>query len=163
MSLRGFQAGPTGMRWIALLTLALFGCGPGGSSDAGTDGGPDGGDGGAVCTGVPAHLTQYTCEAATFPYPITCEATWAETLAARTGIDCDAGPGVGGHVAVSHCDGLDSVSWVYGFPGDTYQCFYLTDGGAWTGGINYSDRGVFLAGHLADCTDELPPACRDGG
>lgn len=68
------------------------------------------------------------------------------------------------HLSVGECGaGLQAVRWVYGFPGDTYECVYPEDGGASVGGINYSDRGVFIAGQVGDCSTVEPPACRDGG
>ncbi|MEW5738186.1 MAG: hypothetical protein AB1938_04635 [Myxococcota bacterium] len=153
------------MKRLLFFGLWLAGCsGASGVDAGGPDAGVDGGlDAGAECVGVPAHLTQSTCVAATGRYPIGCEATFEATLAQRTNVDCDAGPGILGYVAVGECAELASVSWVYGFPGDTYACFYAKDGGAWTGGINYSDRGVFLAGTVGDCAAQPPPACRDGG
>ncbi|GMU59666.1 MAG: hypothetical protein AMXMBFR34_14290 [Myxococcaceae bacterium] len=154
------------MRKSLICALWLAGCSgasgtDGGTTDAGTDAGVDAG---AQCFGVPPRLTQYTCVAATGRYPITCEATLEVTLAQHpANLDCDAGPGVLGYAAVGECPESSSVSWVYGFPGDTYECFYAKDGGAWTGGINSSDRGVFLAGTVGDCPPRPVPACRDGG
>jgi hypothetical protein len=145
------------------MSVVLAACSGASASDAGTDAGSDGGaDAGPVCTGVPARLTQYTCVEATFPFPITCEATFEATLAQQTA-NCDAGPGIQGYVAEGDCVDLRSVSWVYGFPGDTYECFYARDGGAWTGGINFSDRGTFIGGHVGDCAPKPTAACRDGG
>jgi hypothetical protein len=51
---------------------------------------------------------------------------------------------------------------VYGFPGDTYERLSARDGGAWTGGINSSDRGVLVT-HVGDCAPQEAPGCRDGG
>jgi hypothetical protein len=146
-------------RVLAAMSLVLAACSGASPSDGGVDAGADAGP---VCTGVPARLTQYTCVEATLSYPSTCQASFEATLAQQTA-DCDAGPGIVGYVAEGDCADLRSVSWVYGFPGDTYECFYARDGGAWTGSINYSDRGVFLGGHVGDCTPRPPPTCRDGG
>lgn len=152
----------TGMsRLLASVTVVLLSaCSGTGPSDGGTDGGGDAGT--PVCTGVPARLTQYTCVEASYLHPLACKDTFEATLAEHT-VDCDAGPGILGHVAVGDCVELRSVSWVYGFPGDTYECFYARDGGAWTGGINYSDHGVLVTGHVGDCAPQEAPGCRDGG
>lgn len=123
------------------------------SADGGVDAGP-------VCTGVPASLTQYTCLGV--GSMSACKDSLATTLSEHPA-DCDAGLGVVGYVSVNDCGGLESVSWTYGFPGDTYECFYGADGGAFTGGINYSDRGVFVAGQIGACTAQGAPSCRDGG
>lgn len=168
MSLAGALKCPTGMRrsFVALGgAVFLSACAGLDATDAGqVDAGRDAGaDAGPVCTGVPATLTQYTCLAAAFPYPSPCQATLEATLAQRQNVDCDAGPGIVGYVGVGECADLRSVAWVYGFPGDTYECFYARDGGAWTGGINFSDRGTFVGGHVGGCPQQAPPACRDGG
>ena len=141
------------------MSVVLAACSGASASDAGSDGGEDAGP---VCTGVPARLTQYECVEAQYLSPVACKATFDETLALHTA-DCDAGPGIVGYVAEGSCADLRSVSWVYGFPGDTYECFYARDGGARTGGINCSDHGVLVTGHVGDCPAMAAPACRDGG
>lgn len=79
----------------------------------------------------------------------------------RPDVSCDAGPGILGYLAEGVCpDGLVSVSWVYGFPGDTYECFYGEDGGTLVGLINFSDRGPRLAGRVSECVAQPAPACR---
>lgn len=141
------------------LLAALAACSGAGPSDAGADAGLDAGP---ECTGVPARLTEYTCVETSLLTDVACRASLATTLSEHTA-DCDAGPGIVGYVSVNDCGALESVSWTYGFPGDTYECFYGRDGGAFTGGINYSDHGVLVTGQVGDCTALGAPSCRDGG
>lgn len=150
------------MKRLLLLAVVagVSACSGGGPADAGdTDGGQDAGP---VCTGVPARLTQYTCVETSFLTDVACRTSLETTLSEHTA-DCDAGPGIVGYVSVNDCGALESVSWTYGFPGDTYECFYGRDGGAFTGGINYSDHGVLATGHVGECTALGAPSCRDGG
>jgi hypothetical protein len=102
------------------------------------------------------------CEPLAAPWTNSCGETWQATLAARPA-DCDAGVGVLGHVGVASCEGLDSVGWVYGFPGDTLWCFYGADGGALRGVLNLSDHGVLASGQVVDCVEQVVASCRDGG
>ena len=122
-------------------------------------------DAGAVCTGVPARITQFLCVANGAPGSATqrCESTPEATVAAHFVGNCDAGPGILGHVSVGECEGgLRAVRWVYGFPGDTYECVFPEDGGA-VGAINFSDRGVIVSGQVGECSTVAVSACRDGG
>ena len=158
------------MRSPALCLLILVGCsgtppGADAGSDSGIDAGDDVIDAGPRCFGVPATLTQYTCVGMGEPGSARCtEPNFEAAVAANFRNDCDAGPGILGHLSVGECNpGLKAVRWVYGVPGDTYECFYPTDGGVAVGGINYGDRGVFVSGSVAVCPTEPPSMCRDGG
>ena len=143
------------MRCTSLL-LALAACAPTpGPTDSGVDAGPR-------CVDVPSRLTEFTCVEVGAPGSARCEPTLAEAVTAHYA-GCDAGPGIVGYLSLGECATLDSVRWTYGFPGDTYECFYERDGGPSVGGINFSDRGAFVAGHVGDCSTLAPPACRDGG
>jgi hypothetical protein len=134
--------------------------------DAGVDGGVDAGSdaGQPVCFGVPANVTSFTCVAAETPYTDWCLATVEQTLAAQT-TDCDAGAGIVGYVSELSCADLRAAAWTYGFPGDTFECFYPRDGGALSGFINYSDHGTLVGGTVGGdgCTPLAAPSCRDGG
>lgn len=147
-------------RLIGLLTTTLVACSGASSTDSGVDSGSNGIDAGPTCTGVPARLTQFTCVERTVAAP--CETTLAATVS-RHFANCDAGLGIVGHLSLGECADLDSVRWTYGFPGDTYECFYARDGGAWVGAINFSDHGVLAGGHVGDCASREPAMCRDGG
>lgn len=148
---------------MALVVVTVAGCSGAMESDGGTDAGRDGGnDAGPTCTGVPARLASATCVALESFYAQTCGASPAQALAAHTA-SCDAGPGILGYVSEGTCpDGLVSVAWVYGFPGDTYECIFAPDAGL-VGAINFSDHGTLLAGRVAECTPRPAPSCRDGG
>jgi hypothetical protein len=91
-----------------------------------------------------------------------CGASFASTVAAHYQ-GCDAGPGIVGYLGVSDCGEFATVSWTYGFPGDTYECFYPRDGGSAVGALNFSDHGVLAAGRVGDCVSGPPSMCRDGG
>lgn len=146
---------------LSLMLMLVVGCaGPTPEPDAGVDAGNDAGP---SCSGVPARLVgQSTCvELGEFAAQ-TCGASAAAALASHAA-SCDAGPGVPGYVAEGSCpDGLVSVAWVYGFPGDTYECFYAADAGL-VGLINFSDHGPLVAGRVSECTPRPAPSCRDGG
>jgi hypothetical protein len=142
------------------MVLAWLGCAGAGTSDAGpADAGTP--DAGPVCVGVPPALGALCLDLAP-PLSNSCEQTRAATVALHP-VDCDAGPGILGFVSVGTCTDLESVSWVYGFPGDTMTCFYRPDGGALAGLLNLSDHGVLAAGHVGDCAQRAPASCRDGG
>jgi hypothetical protein len=140
--------------------VVLTGCVGAGVGDAGA---PDAGsaDAGPVCVGVPASYGALCLELAR-PLSNSCAPTRAAAVAQQV-VDCDAGPGFLGFVSVGTCAELESVSWVYGFPGDTMSCFYGPDGGALVGLLNLSDHGVLAAGHVGDCAQQAPASCRDGG
>ena len=141
----------------ASLFLVLSACSPTAPrpADAGVDGGP-------TCLDVPSRITEFTCVELGGPGAARCEPTLAAAVTAHFA-GCDAGPGIVGYLSVGECSTLESVRWTYGFPGDTYECFYERDGGPFVGGINFSDRGVLVAGQVGDCSTLAPPACRDGG
>ncbi|MDP1821630.1 MAG: hypothetical protein Q8L48_00225 [Archangium sp.] len=141
-----------------LLLSACAGTPP--APDAGTDAGLDAGP---LCRGVPARLTEYLCVEPGGAGAPRCEPTLAAAVAAHFTGNCDAGPGILGHLSLGECPTLESVRWVYGFPGDTYECFYERDGGPSVGGINFSDHGVIVAGQVGDCSTITPSTCRDGG
>lgn len=142
----------------SLFVLLLVGCsGPGPTpSDAGTaetDAGPR-------CLGVPSLLTQFTCVGQGEPGSARCTEPTLKAAVTAHFSNCDAGPGILGHLSVGDCGGgLRAVRWVYGFPGDTYECVYASDGGASVGGINFGDRGVFVSGQVGDCSTEPPAMC----
>jgi hypothetical protein len=150
------------MRFLLGAALVMGACSGGGSTqDSGVTA-----DAGPQCTGVPARLTQYTCVGQGEPGSAAqrCESTYEATVAAHFVGNCDAGPGILGHVSVGECgEGLRAVRWVYGFPGDTYECVFPGDGGAVVGAINFSERGVFVSGQVGDCSTVAPSSCRDGG
>jgi hypothetical protein len=118
-------------------------------------------DAGVHCT-LPARYSTAICEPLTAPWTNSCGVSRHDALAQHAA-DCDAGPGFLGHVGVASCDGLESVGWVYGFPGDTQWCFYGADGGGLQGVLTLSDQGVLAAGHVADCIEQAADSCRDGG
>ncbi len=141
-----------------LLGLVLFvACAP--TPPAVDAGSPDAGP---RCEGVPTRLSQSQCVGVGTAGAPPCDSSAAAAISAHFG-NCDAGPGILGHLSVGECGSLEVVRWVYGFPGDTYECFYPRDGGAPVGGINFSDHGVIVAGEIAECTTLAAPACRDGG
>ncbi len=116
---------------------------------------PSGPDGGSDCHGAPSGATCRSVAAFT-----QCGASFEATLAART-LDCDASPGVDGYVGVGACEGLRSIAWNTSTTGETAECFYANDGGALVGALQFTDRGVVLAGgQVASCTREAPPSCQ---
>lgn len=119
--------------------------------DAGLDAGP-------VCRG--ADPSAQCVELSTFSS--TCGASRAAVIA-REFRGCDAGPGIVGYLGVGDCGAVETVEWTYGFPGDTYRCFYGGDGGALLGALNLSDHGVLAAGTVSACAATAPSQCRDGG
>jgi len=143
-----------------LMTVGVLvgaGCGTpaapdGGTGDAGTQ------DGGPRCEGVPARLqSQAQCTSLDFYVTNACAGSAGDVL------DAGKRPCGGGTGRVS-CAGFDVVSWQYGPFGDTYQCFFVPDGGALRGAINFSDHGVLVAGSVADCSNATDPiAACDGG
>lgn len=152
------------MRHLFIASVLCACAGTPSPPDAGTDAGIGiDTDAGARCEGVPARITEYRCVELGAAGSARCEPTLAAAVAAHFTGNCDAGPGILGHLSLGECPTLESVRWVYGFPGDTYECFYERDGGAAVGGINFSDRGVIIAGQVGGCSTLAPPACRDGG
>lgn len=116
---------------------------------------PSGPDGGSDCHGAPSGATCRSVAAFT-----QCGASFEATLAART-LDCDASPGVDGYVGVGACEGLRSIAWNTSTTGETAECFYANDGGALVGALQFTDRGVVLAGgQVASCTREAPSSCQ---
>jgi len=159
--------GPTGgIAWtdrgVLVAGTVSGGCSRHPAPSCTADGGVDAGQ--PVCVGVPASVTSYQCVEAVAPYTDNCLGSLEQTLAAHTA-DCDAGPGILGHVEVKDCPALQAAAWVYGPPGDTFECFYTRDGGVVTGFINFSDHGVVAGGTVEGdaCTTLPAPSCRDGG
>ncbi len=151
------------MRSSAIILLSMmFSCSGAGPSPVDAGGVDSGVDAGPLCSGVPTRITQYTCVGQGEPGSARCEATLEAAVAAHFQ-SCDAGLGIVGHLSLGECPPLKSVRWTYGFPGDTYECFYPEDGGAAVGGINFSDHGVIVSGQVGDCSTIEPPMCRDGG
>lgn len=142
-------------RSLLMACWGLWACSGGGAFEAGAQ--PDAGTSAVTevqCTGVPARLNARCVGLDTFEGICgpTREATLTQQFTA-----CDAG------VTAGECADLQSVRWVYGFPGDSYECFYAPDGGGLQGAINHSDHGVLAAGRVGECTPQAPPQCRDGG
>lgn len=139
--------------WAAAVVVTMAGCGapPGvdaGFGDAGLDGGSL--DAGPVCNGVYAGLQVAFCVELDFYQRYACKPSALQTFTAN----CDAGA-----PEAWSCGALEAVSYTYGPFGDAYRCFYPPDGGALVGAINFSDRGVLVAGSIAECTPRTAPAC----
>ncbi|MGV3625498.1 MAG: hypothetical protein ACO1OB_32100 [Archangium sp.] len=86
-----------------------------------------------------------------------------QSVASFVAVDCDAPHGVLGYAAEGSCGDLKSFRWTYAQTGDTRECFFAVDGGAFVGGLDFTDGGVFAAGTTASCTWSETAACRDGG
>lgn len=113
-----------------------------------------------VCGALPSHVATATCIApAAFAE---CGADF-DSVNVPIAVDCDAAHGIFGHAAEGSCGDVKALRWTYGQPGDTRECFYAADGGAFVGGLNFTDRGVvFATGTTASCT-WAPTAGCDGG
>lgn len=110
----------------------------------------------AACGPFPPHVTQATCvDAARFAN--------CESMTVPVVIDCDAAHGNVGYAAEGSCGDVNALRWTYAQTGDTRECFYAADGGAFVGALDFTDRGVFANGTTASCTWELTVGCRDGG
>jgi len=146
------------MKRLVLVGWLFAACSGAGPTDAGV---PDAGiDAGPECFGVPPRLSATCVGLDTFSS--ICGALFSSTVSAHFQ-GCDAGEGIVGYLGVSDCGEFATVSWTYGFPGDTYECFYPRDGGTVVGALNFSDHGVLAAGRVGDCVSGPPSMCRDGG
>lgn len=113
-----------------------------------------------LCGPFPSNVTAATCvDESRFA---NCGADFASVNIPVT-VDCGAAQGVLGHAAEASCGNVNAVRWTYAQTGDTRECFFAADGGAFVGGLDFTDRGVFGNGTTASCTWSPVASCRDGG